>query len=294
MNLSHLRYFVQLAKTGHYTRTAEQLYITQPSLSHAISQLEHELGVPLFEKAARGVTLTQFGQQFLESVQQSLAILDESVHYLQQCAKGSGIIRLGLLRTLGVDYVPKLAAEYIKLHPEQKVEFTFQSGVTFELLEKLKRREVDLVFSSKAPDEYNLTSLPVTHQDLVLIVPANHPLAAKHTAELSEILDEPFIQFAHGSGLRYVVDGLFAAIDAVPNTAYETQEDQVVAGMVANGFGIAIVPYMDMLLRLNVKILQIAKPNPDRKFFLVTDPTVTLSPAASGFRDFVLSHSPFL
>lgn len=82
MNLSHLRYFVQLAKTGHYTRTAEQLYITQPSLSHAISQLEHELGVPLFEKAARGVTLTQFGQQFLESVQQSLAILDESVHYL--------------------------------------------------------------------------------------------------------------------------------------------------------------------------------------------------------------------
>lgn len=293
MNLSHLRYFVQLAKTGHYTRTAEQLYITQPSLSHAISQMEHELGVPLFEKAARGVTLTQFGQQFLESVQQSLSILDESVHYLQQCAKGSGIIRLGLLRTLGVDYVPKLASEYIKLHPERKIEFTFQTGITSELLDKLKRREFDLVFSSKAPDEYNLTSLPVTHQDLVLIVPANHPLSARHTIELSEILDEPFIQFSHGSGLRYVVDGLFKSIDAAPTTAYETQEDQVVAGMVAHGFGIAIVPYMDMLLRLNVKILQIARPNPDRKFFLVTDPSVTLSPAASNFRDFVLSQSQF-
>lgn len=294
MNLSHLRYFVQLAKTRHYTRAAEQLYITQPSLSHAISQLEHELGVPLFEKASRGVELTQFGRQFLESVQQSLSILDESVHYLQQCAKGSGIIRLGLLRTLGIDYVPKLAAEYIKLHPEQKIEFTFHTGVTFELLDGLKRREFDLVFSSKAPGEYNFISLPVTHQDLVLIVPSGHPLAARHTVELAEILDEPFIQFSHGSGLRYVVDGLFKAIDAAPATAYETQEDQVIAGMVSNGFGIAIVPYMDMLLRLNVKILQIANPSPDRKFFLVTDPSVTLSPAADSFRDFVLSKSPFL
>lgn len=68
MNLSHLRYFVQLAKTGHYTRTAEQLYITQPSLSHAISQLEHELGVPLFEKATRGVTLSPAASSFRDYV----------------------------------------------------------------------------------------------------------------------------------------------------------------------------------------------------------------------------------
>lgn len=293
MNLSHLRYFVQLAKTRHYTRTAEQLYITQPSLSHAISQLEHELGVPLFEKSTRGVELTQFGQQFLDSVQQSLAILDESVSYLQRCANGSGIIRLGLLRTLGVDYVPRLAAEYRKLHPEQNIEFTFQTGVTFELLDKLKRREFDLVFSSKAPEEYHFTSLPITEQGLVLIVPMDSPLASRQTIDLAEILDEPFIQFSHGSGLRYVVDELFQSIGAAPSTAYETQEDQVIAGMVAHGFGIAIVPYMEMLLRLSVKIIQISRPNPDRKFYLVTDPARTLSPAANNFRDFVLSKSQF-
>ena len=76
MNLSHLRYFVQLAHTRHFTRAAEQLYITQPSLSHAISQLERELGVPLFEKGNRNVELTVFGERFLESVEQSLEILD--------------------------------------------------------------------------------------------------------------------------------------------------------------------------------------------------------------------------
>lgn len=293
MNLSHLRYFVQLAQIRHYTKAAEQLYISQPSLSHAISQLEHELGVPLFEKSSRNVELTQFGRMFLDSVQQSLSILDESVDYLAHCARGNGIVRLGLLRTLGVEYVPRLASQYMKQHEDRQVDFTFFTGVTYDLLDKLKRRELDIVFSSRAPEEYKLLSVPITKQDLVLIVPSNHPLSVRHTIDLSEVLEEPFIQFSPGSGLRYVVDDLFQKVGAAPNTVYEIQEDQVVAGMVAHGFGIAIVPYMEMLLRLDVRILQIARPSPDRKFYLVTDPSVSLSPAAEDFHKFVLSQSQF-
>lgn len=291
MNLSHLRYFVQLAQTRHYTKAAEQLYISQPSLSHAISQLEHELGVTLFEKTGRNVELTLFGRQFLESVTQALAILDDSVTYLQHCAKGNGVVRLGLLRTLGVDYVPGLVSDYLREHPELKLEFTFYTGVTYDLLDKLQQRELDMVFSSKAPKERNLECIPVTRQDLVLLVPAYHPLAEQHTVDLSELGNEPFIHFSPGSGLRYVVDEMFEQVGATPNTVFEIQEDQVVAGMVAHGFGIAIVPYMEMLLRLPVKMIQIARPRPDRKFYLVTDPAVSLPPAAAGFRDYVLSRS---
>ena len=65
MNLTHLRYFVELVNTRHYTKAAKNLCITQPSLSHAIAQLESELGVPLFEKDGRNITLTRFGEQFL-------------------------------------------------------------------------------------------------------------------------------------------------------------------------------------------------------------------------------------
>ena len=113
MNLSHLRYFVELAHIQHYTRTAERLCITQPSLSHAISQLEGELGVPLFEKNGRSISLTQYGKQFLACAQETLSILDEGVESLQRVSRGEGLIRLGLLRTLGVDYVPKLAARFL-------------------------------------------------------------------------------------------------------------------------------------------------------------------------------------
>ena len=105
------------------------------------------------------------------------------------------------------------------------------------------------------------------------------------------MLDDPFIQYAHGSGLRHVVNDMFAQIDATPKVTYEIQEDQVIAGLVAQGFGVSVVPYMEMLLRLNVKILQISRPVPNRMFYLVTDPAMTLSPAAADFKRFVLAQS---
>ena len=86
MNLYHLRYFVTLAHLEHYTKAAELLSITQPSLSHAISSLESELGVKLFEKEGRNIVLTKCGQAFLEDVEQSLSILDSSVNKLQMTA----------------------------------------------------------------------------------------------------------------------------------------------------------------------------------------------------------------
>lgn len=289
MNLSHLRYFVELAHVQHYTRTAERLCITQPSLSHAISQLEGELGVPLFEKNGRSISLTQYGEQFLACAQETLSILDEGVESLQRVSRGEGLIRLGLLRTLGVDYVPKLAARFLAENPGKDIRFTFHTGVTSHLLDELAEKKVDLVFSSKPPVEMGLTSIAVEQQDLVLIVPKNHPLAKNHSVDLTETLSYPQVYFSEGSGMRGVVEELFSKIDGKPVIAYETEEDQVVAGLVAAGFGIAVVPYMDMLLRLDVKIIQIAHPLWERSFYLVSDDRTYQPPAVQKFRQFVLN-----
>lgn len=93
MNLFQLRYFVTLAKMQHYTKAAHELCITQPSLSHAISQLEAELGVALFEKSGRNTTLTSFGEEFLICANRTLATLDSGVSSLQRSARGDGLIR---------------------------------------------------------------------------------------------------------------------------------------------------------------------------------------------------------
>ena len=94
MNLYHLRYFVTLAHLEHYTKAAENLSITQPSLSHAISLLENELGVALFEKEGRNIVLTKYGKIFLKDVEKSLEILDSSVKSLKITGTGEGQIDL--------------------------------------------------------------------------------------------------------------------------------------------------------------------------------------------------------
>ena len=289
MNLFHLRYFVQLAHTRHYTRAAEQLCITQPSLSHAIAQLEKELGVPLFEKAGRNTNLTHFGEEFLACAENTLSTLDAGVEALQRSARGEGLIRLGLLRTLGVEYIPRLAADFLAAHPGRDIRFTFNTGVTQPLLDGLISRRFDLVFCSRPPVDLGLTAIPVEKQDLVLITPRNHPLASRHIVDLQDTLLYPYVYFAKGSGLRNVIEDLFAQIDGRPQIAYETEEDQVIAGLVAQGFGIAVVPYMDMLLRLDVKILQISHPTWERNFYMVSDDKAFQSPAVRQFRQYVLS-----
>ena len=292
MNLDYLRYFVKLAEVHHYTKAAEQLCITQPSLSHAIRQLEAELGVPLFERAGRNTTLTRFGVEFLDCARQTLTTLDHGVSSLQRSAQGEGLIRLGFLRPLGIEYIPRLAARFLALQPEKKIRFEFHTDRTQGLLEGLLAQNFDLVFCSRPAPELGLTALPVTRQDLVLIAPKDHPLAGQHSVDLAEALPYPQVYFSRGSGLRSLVDDLFAAVGGAPRIAYETEEDQVVAGLVAQGFGIAVVPYMDLLLKLDLSILQISAPPYQRDFFLVTNDAIFLPPAARDFRAFVLDRSP--
>lgn len=291
MNLLHLRYFTELAKTQHYTRAAEALCITQPTLSHAISQLERELGVPLFEKHGRNVRLTYNGQQFLEYAQKALGSIDEGVELLQSVGRGEGIIRLGFLRTLGVDFIPKMAAGFLRHQSGKNIRFTFHTGVTGDLLNGLKEGGYDLVFASRSPEEFGFISIPVNKQDLVLIVPSGHPLADRQTIDLADTLPYPQVCFAPGSGLRDVIMNLYSKIGALPHVAYETEEDQVVAGLVAQGFGIAVVPYMDMLLKLDIKILPIVHPRWERHFYMISDNQAFQSPAVEKFRQYVLSET---
>ena len=286
MNLYHLRYFVMLAKESHYTRAAEKLCIAQPSLSHAIAQLEQELGVQLFERMGRTTLLTQPGKLFLAEVEKSLAILDGGVRAMAEIAQGGGVIRLGFLRTLGTHFVPELCAGFLRERDDRHVDFRFNSDITSVLLDGLQANEYDVVFCSKVEDE-RIEFVPVSQQDLVLIVPGGHPLAKQHAVDLADTLSYPYVFFGKQSGLRSVIDRMFEKLGAFPQPAYEVKEDQVIAGLVAQGFGIAVVPYMDLLLRLNVRILQISNPVWERKFYMATMKARNLPPAARIFTDYV-------
>ena len=189
MNLIHLRYFVELSRTGSYTQAAKRLCITQPSLSHAMAQLEEELGAPLFRRQGRTTALTPLGEQFLTAVRQSLDVLDRGIEEVRQAARGAGLLRIGMVRPLAVELVPKLAGAFLKERPEGEVRFAFHTDVTHALLGQLEAGELDAVFSSPPPEQLGLSSHPVGRQDLVVIVPEDHPLAGRGEIDLGELLD---------------------------------------------------------------------------------------------------------
>lgn len=288
MNLDHLRYFVKLAEVRHYTRAAEQLCISQPSLSHAINQLEAELGVPLFERSGRNTTLTRFGEEFLECAERSLNTLDVGIGSLQRTAKGEGMVRLGFLRTLGVEYIPKLTADFLAADPYCGIEFSFHSDLSGGLIDGLLQRKYDMVFCSEPDPALGLTAVPVMSQELVMIVPKSHPLAGAGSVDLADTLQYPAVCFAEGSGLRRVIDRMYDKVGGRPVSIIETEEDEVIAGLVSAGFGVAVVPHMDMLQGLDISVLKITSPPYRRDFFMVHDDSVFLPPAAQKFRSFVL------
>ena len=289
MNLSYMRYFVELAHVQHYTRAAQNLNITQPSLSHAIAQLEDELGVRLFEKNGRNTELTAFGREFLGCAERTLGTLDAGVEAIQKSAAGDGVIRLGLIRPLGMEFVPRLAADYLKKCGNRDVSFTFHTGTTGQLLDDLTAGRYDMVFCSRPPETMGLTAVPVGRQDLVLITPADHPLADRDSVTLEDTLEYGHIYFSKGSGMRDLVDEMFDRLGQTPKIVCETEEDEVIAGLVAAGFGIAVVPYMDMLRRLDVKVLSIKQQMVERLYYMVHDDKKYMSPVATYFHKYVLS-----
>ena len=288
MNLNYLRYFRVLAKMEHYTKAAEELAITQPSLSHAMSTLEKELGTYLFEKDGRNIKLTKYGKIYYEYVEKALGELEEGEKRIKELIGiGTGSVELGYIFTLGPEFVPKLVNGFINEEGNSKVKFTFGQGTTSCLLKDLKSEKYDIVFSSIAKDEEEIEFVPIMEEELVVIVDKDHDLASKSSVDLAEISEYPFIAFGNKSGIRQIIDGLFKAVDNKPNIICEVEENNAIAGLVEVKYGISIVPKITALKYFNVKILPISNPQHKRYIYMATLKNKYQSPTMKMFKNYV-------
>ena len=146
MNLYHLRYFSTLAHIEHYTKAADILAITQPSLSYAISTLEEELGVKLFEKNGRNVTLTKYGKVFLNDVEEILNRLDSSVNSLKLAGKGEGCIDVVFMLQSEIEDAD-IIEEWLTTRRKQKVHIRVPKKGTKEKLVELALENARMVLS---------------------------------------------------------------------------------------------------------------------------------------------------
>lgn len=288
MNLNQLRYFSVLAKTEHYTKAAEELSITQPSLSHAMTTLEQELGTHLFQKSGRGVSLTKYGRFFLQYVEESLSTLDTGIRKTREMTgRTRGVIDLAYIYTLGSEFVPRLAGDFLRSHEELDIQFHFTVGNTTEILQGLKDERYDVAFCSMMEQETDIDFTPVGTEKLVVVVPKGHPLSARAGVSLEEAAVYPQIFFTPASGLRSVIDRLFEQAHIRPKIAYEIEEDGSMAGLISQNFGIGIMPDIPLLRTMDLDILQLTSPNYQRYVYMAQKQSSYKTPMVQKFTAYV-------
>ena len=288
MKLHQLNYFVALARLEHYTKAAEEIGISQPTLSHAIAGLEEELGVKLFRKQGRNVVLTKYGRFFLGYVEESMNVLELGVSKTKGMAgQTKGVIDLAYIYTLGSEFVPRLVGDFLRSHEELETEFHFTVGNTSELIQGLKDEKSDLAFCSMMENEPEVSFTPVGTQNLVVVIPKQHPLSGRGEVDLEEAALYPQIYFTQGSGLRPVVDRLFEMAKIRPQIAYEIEEDGAMVGLVAQNFGIAVMPDIPLLKNMNVEVLKLRSPRYQRYIYMALSKENYQTPIVEKFAEYV-------
>ena len=187
MELSQLAYFRAVARTEHFTRAAEELHITQPSLSKAIANLEGELGVPLFDREGKRVRLNPYGAAFLERVEQILSLTDEAVFFIRDMKEGErGHVRIGSSFPITPPSpVYYYQYSFFQAHPQVALSLSVRAGGQIESL--LEQRELDFGISLCPASRAGITSRPLYTDKLGIIVGPGHPLASARSAPLESL-----------------------------------------------------------------------------------------------------------
>jgi LysR family transcriptional activator of glutamate synthase operon len=241
VDLDELRWFVVLAETEHVTEAAAELRITQPTLSRALSRLEHQVGAPLFDRINRRLHLNAYGQIMLEHARRSIAEIGAATERIAALRDpDSGTVRLAFLHSLASWLVPDLLRQF--RIDAANVEFVLHQGAAHEIAQHLLSGTADIAITSPEPDGPAFGWHQLYVERLCLVVPRGHRFAGRATLRLAETADEPFIALGDDFGLRQLTDELWLDAGIRPKIVFEATEIPTMEGLVAAGFGVAVVP----------------------------------------------------
>lgn len=245
LDLRALRYFVAVAEARHITRAAQQLGMAQPPLSQQIKALELHLGTALFRRLPRGVELTPAGEALLDDARTLLRQAEQAEARVRRVAKGElGRLRLGMINSAPFHpLIPGVIREFRRRYPT--VALTLDEGTTPALAAAIAARRMDAAFVRPllaAAD--GLIETPLMSEDLVIALPADHPLSRRKRLPLMALSLEPFVLFprAVGAGLHDEILRACHRVGFLPRVVQETSQVTSIVNLVAAGIGVSIVP----------------------------------------------------
>ncbi|WP_044293871.1 LysR family transcriptional regulator [Robinsoniella peoriensis] len=291
MNLNQLYYFQTIARLQHFSKAADELHISQPSLSYAMSSLEKELETCLFEKQGRNVVLTKYGKFFLEHVDRSLEELEAGIRQLKKYTSNTkGQIDIGYVYPLAPRYIPKMARSFLDLPENKDVNFTFYQGITSALVSGLKSEKYDLIFASQVPAETDLEFVSLIEHALSVIVPLNHPLANFDRIHFHEISNYPLVVYNKETGLGQLTLKLFNISNIEPQIICEAENEQALYGLVSEGFGISLAAVIPEINLYQVKAIPVIEGYCKRHIHMAYLRNHYQTPAMKRFIEYVKSH----
>ena len=289
MNLQQLYYFRKLAEVQHYTEAAKALYITQPSLSDSISSLESELSVALFQKKGRGIELTKYGQEFYQYVSQALGVLEHGIAIMKEKSDSvTGTIDVGCIPTLLGDFLPDALDLYHEKHPQ--VNFNIFQDKSIPVAEGVSAGNFDIGFCSMVESKEDLVFVPITYQELIVIVRNDHPLARYDSMELSTLRDYTLSTYRDtipiGKTIRKILK------DKNMEAAYSYDDEISIAGRINRSSKAAIVADTPFLKQFdNLKKIHLTDvPLNTRMLYMVYSKKNFITAAVEAFANFMVAN----
>jgi DNA-binding transcriptional LysR family regulator len=250
LELRQLHYFVAVAEELHFARAATRLKMAQPPLSKQIRQLEQDLGVSLFERTTRSVSLTNAGKVFLEEARRALIQLDRARSLAIEAEQGAmGELHIGFVTSAGYEILPDLLRAYRARFPQ--VQIRPQHMTVAEQIKALEERRLHLGVVRR-PLESRLLNFEVIREDPVLLaLPEGHMLAQHEVVEMHALAQESFISATaeQRTGIEEALDRVFHAAGFRSRVVQEAPDIVTILGLVAAGIGISLVPAAAARLR---------------------------------------------
>jgi len=253
VELGQLEAFVQVAAHKSFSKAAEVLYLTQPSVTARIQTLERELNEDLFERTGRSVRLTDAGDTFLVYAERALKDVQEGKDSLEALRNAEfGNLRIGSALTISTYVLPRILKTFRTRFPG--VDVSIRTGRSEQVLDLLLNDEVQ-VGLVRALVHADVEAIHLYDDEVILVTDHNHPFAQTRTARIEEVSEQPLIFFDKGSSYYGLINGIFRDAGLVPTHAMQLDSMEATKKMVEEGLGIAILPRVSVERELKLGIL---------------------------------------
>ncbi len=248
MNDRQLNYILTIAREGNITTAAQKLFISQPSLSCMLANVEKELGIKLFDRSISHMSLTYAGECYVNTAKQILSAkreLEQQIYEIQAYQKGR--LSIGCGRQLSSILFPLVIPVFRNQYPGFSIKLIEENLAV--LHDMLCSGDLDIAFSYEKIDNSNLKSLLLYEEQMMVFAPATFPFSSADltngtpTVDLTEIKDKPFVLFKAGNHLRGVTDQIFSDFNITPKIILETDNWQTCMGMVKMEEAFTLLPF---------------------------------------------------